>query len=732
MARKRKYKKRKSKQPVILKIKQETTYSIVGIVLIILGILVMVSFSGQGQLLSRANNFLIRELGSSMLFLPFVFISSGLVMFQTKWKWSKPHVLLGVILLMLGSMGVLKTGDVGENFFNNFSKLLSPSGAYVIFFGILVIGLLVMLQLSFKEIIDGLVKLKESKQQQQDEKVTKDVEKEIEKAKGFQLPRLSLPFGKKGIIKINPGDKKDEAPAEETKEPVGTAVEGEAPPVKPADGDSPPGLSDSTVNTRQIVWEYPPLSILSSARGGEADRGNVKENAQIIENTLDSFGIKARVAEVNYGPSVTQYALNISKGTKLSRITNLSTDLALSLAAPTGQIRIEAPIPGRSLVGIEVPNHSAEFVTLKTMLSAPQMKKHKSKLAWAMGINVSGKPMIVDVAAMPHMLVAGATGSGKSVGINSFLCSVLFRASPAEVKFILVDPKRVELTGFNGIPHLLTPVIVEPKKVVSALKWAVVEMEGRYKKLAEVGVKNISGYNELAGFAAMPSIVIVIDELADVMLFSPSEVEEAITRIAQMARAVGIHLVLSTQRPSVDIITGLIKANIPSRVAFNVSSMTDSRVILDQPGAEKLLGRGDMLFIPPTQAKPMRIQGTYVNDRETKQLMDFLKSQGQQPDYEEEITSKYKAGVIGGAPSGSPGADVDPLFNEAVKLFAQYDKASSSLIQRRLSVGYARAARILDQLHDAGLVGPHEGSKPREVRMEAIKGYLGQPEQAEG
>ena len=732
MARKRKYKKRRSKKPVVLKIRKETTHTVSGVVLIIFGLLVAVSFTGQGELLARVNQFLIDRLGLSMLFLPFVFISSGLVMFQSKWKWSKPHVLLGVILLMLGSIGALKTGDIGQNTFTNLAKLLSTSGAYVVFFGVLLIGMLIMLQLSFIEILDGLTKYKENRKKKQEEKVTKKVEKEIDKAKGFQLPKLDFAFGKKADIKINQSDKKaDPATEEEPADQTGTAVVGEAPAVAPADKDHPEGLSDATVNTRQIIWEYPPLSLLSSSRGGEADRGDVKENAQVIENSLESFGIKAKVAEVNYGPSVTQYALDISKGTKLSRITNLSTDLALALAAPTGQIRIEAPIPGRSLVGIEVPNHAAEYVTLKTMLSAPQMKKHKSKLAWAMGINVSGKPLISDVSTMPHVLVAGATGSGKSVGINSFLCSVLFRASPAEVKFILVDPKRVELTGYNGIPHLLTPVIVDPKKVVSALKWAVVEMENRYKKLAEVGVKNIAGYNELAGFAAMPSIVIVIDELADVMLFSPSEVEESITRIAQMARAVGIHLVLSTQRPSVDIITGLIKANVPSRVAFNVSSMTDSRVILDQPGAEKLLGKGDMLFIPPSQSKPMRVQGTYVNDKEIKQLIDFLKSQGQQPDYEEEIISKYKSSAGVGGSVGMGNKDNDPLFTDAVKLFAQYDKASSSLIQRRLSVGYARAARILDQLHDAGLVGAHEGSKPREVNMEAIKAYLSQPEQAE-
>ncbi len=717
---------KKKKKPVILKIKKETTHSIAGVVLIALGLLILVSFTGQGAVLLATNDFLINKLGLSMLFLPLIFFISGLMMFDTDWDWSKPHVLLGSILVMIGTMGVLRTGEVGQETYANVVKLFGVTGSYVVFIVTMVIGVLIAPQLSVKEIFEALDKFKENRQKRKEEKLKKQVEKEIDKAKGFKLPKLGLFGGKDSEFKVNQAEKDqgEEETAEESE--AGTAVEGKAPTTKKTDdSDQPEGLSNTTVNTKQLVWEYPPLSLLSQSRGGEADRGDVKENAQIIENTLESFGIKARVVEVNYGPSVTQYALEISKGTKLSKITNLSTDLALALAAPTGQIRIEAPIPGRSLVGIEVPNKSAEFVTLKTMLSAPQMKKHESKLAWAMGINVSGKPLIVDVASMPHMLIAGATGSGKSVGINAFMCSVLFRASPAEVKFILVDPKRVELTGYNEIPHLLTPVIVDPKKVVSALKWAVVEMENRYKKLAEVGVKNIAGYNELAGFAAMPSIVVVIDELADVMLFSPSEVEEAVTRIAQMARAVGIHLVLSTQRPSVDIITGLIKANIPARVAFNVSSMTDSRVILDQPGAEKLLGKGDMLFIPPTQAKPVRIQGTYVTDQETKKLIDFLKSQGQQPEYEQEITQKFKPGVDLDAPVGPGGEEVDELFDDAVKLFAKYDKASASLIQRRLSVGYARAARILDQLHEAGLVAEHNGPKPRDVHMSAVKQYLG-------
>jgi len=325
---------------------------------------------------------------------------------------------------------------------------------------------------------------------------------------------------------------------------------------------------------------------------------------------------------------------------------------------------------------------------------------------------------------MPHVLIAGATGSGKSVAVNAFLCSILFRASPDEVKFILVDPKRVELTGYNDNPHLLTPVIVDPPKVVSPLKWATAEMDRHYKQLAEVGVKNIQGNTELAGLAAMYNIVIVIDELADIMFHSPAEVEECIARIAQMARAVGIHLVLATQRPSVDVITGLIKANVPTRIAFNVSSMMDSRVILDTPGAEKLLGRGDMLYVPPDQARPSRVQGTYVSDAEIKNLIDFLKAEGQAPQYEDEITSKYQPSTIKGGSGGVNGDDRDERFTEAVKLFSQYDKASSSLIQRRMKVGYTRAARILDELYAAGMVGPAEGSKPREINMTKIRDHL--------
>lgn len=717
MGRKKKF------SPLKLSLKPETLHAVLGIAFILAGLLVVVSFTGQGILLSKLNEVFRKKLGLSTLFLPFVFVASGMMLFRTKWAWSKPNVLLGALLIFLGVMGAGKTGDIGGQVFSNVADLISPVGAVMLFAAVALSGFFILTQFSVAEFLELRATLFPAKfakaQKAQDEAKNKD---EQSAAKSFSLPKLSLPFGKKEVpFSINAGA--EQAPVTED-DHGGTAVAGAPQAAPPQPKKSELDMDDTTLqpNAAQMIWEYPPLSLLSNSEGGEANRGDVKKNADVIEATLESFGIKAKVAEVNYGPSVTQYALDITRGTKLSKITALATDMALALAAPGGQVRIEAPIAGRSLVGVEVPNYSAQYVTLKKMLGSKAMKQHPSKLAAALGINVAGKPVIMDIAKMPHLLIAGATGSGKSVAVNTFLMSMLFRSSPSEVKFILVDPKRVELTGYNDIPHLLVPVIVEPKKVVSALKWATHEMDRRYKQLAEVGVRNITGFNELAGYAAMPNIVIIIDELADIMLFAPSEVEESITRIAQMARAVGIHLVLATQRPSVDVITGLIKANIPGRICFNVSSMTDSRVVLDSPGAEKLLGKGDMLFLPPDQAKPMRIQGTYVSDQEIKSLIDFIKAQGQAPQYEEDITTKYKVGEGGSA--GSAALDEkDELFDEVVDYVAQQQKGSSSLIQRRFSVGYNRAARILDQLYIAGLVGPQDGSKPRDVIMQAIAEY---------
>ena len=720
MSRKRK------RKPLKLTLRKETIFSLASLVLFIIGILIMVSFSDKGVILTTIHVVLVSNFGLATLFLPFIFFAAGLVLFQTAWAWTKPHVLLGAILLMIGVMGDLRAGEVGQSTFSSLAVLVTTYGAFAIFTGFIVAGLFIMTQISFAEVFEfcaGLwPKPKYRPATVEDEKNTS-----YEKNSSFSMPKLNLSLNQKkteGFSVNMPGNNKPQPHRDENETALSSSVERKKMPVVEGEISAQGGNNPADPN---YIWEYPPLSLLSDKVGGEANRGDVKQNAEIIERTLGSFGIKAKVVEVNYGPAVTQYALEIALGTKLSKITALTTDLALALAAPTGQIRIEAPIAGRALVGVEVPNHSAQFVTLRTMLASENMKKNPSKLAVALGLNVAGLEVIADIGRMPHVLIAGATGSGKSVAINTFICSILFRASPAEVKLILVDPKRVELTAYNNLPHLLTPVIVEPKKVVSALKWATNEMDRRYKQLAEVGVKNLESYNELAGFQALPSIVIIIDELADVMLFAPAEVEESITRIAQMARAVGIHLVLATQRPSVDVITGLIKANIPTRIAFNVSSMMDSRVILDTPGAEKLLGRGDMLFVPPDQAKPSRIQGTYVSEAEIKKLVDFIKEQGQQPQYEEEIVTKYTANVIKGGSGGTNGEDRDELFDETVKLFSQYDKASSSLIQRRLSVGYARAARILDQLYEAGFVGPADGSKPREVNVTKVRDYLSTP-----
>lgn len=727
---------KKKKKPIVLNIRKETMFSVAAVVMILIGVLIVISFSGQGLVLSTINTYLASNFGFASLFFPFIFISCGLVLFQADYFWAKPHILLGTCLMMIGTLGLFKTGEVGASTFTNIAQLITVPGSTALFLGILVIGALILMQLSLAEVLEWLgekmPKAKYVPASEQDEL-------ELQQATGFQMPKFGFGtgFGAKAEpeFEVNnasqptPADEPEQTKAKDKKESKKAKTEDKELPgmenvlssLNPEAATSPQPVSANDPNR---VWEYPPMSLLSDKAGGEANRGDVKQNAQIIERTLASFGIKARVAEVNYGPAVTQYALEIALGTKLSKITSLATDLALALAAPTGQIRIEAPIAGRALVGVEVPNHSAQFVTLRTMLQSKNMKGHKSKLAVALGLNVAGQEVVADIAKMPHVLIAGSTGSGKSVAVNTFMCSMLFRASPDEVKFILVDPKRVELTGYNDIPHLLTPVIVEPSKVVSALKWACAEMDRRYKQLAEVGVKNLESYNELAGFQALPSIVIIIDELADIMLFAPAEVEESITRIAQMARAVGIHLVLATQRPSVDVITGLIKANVPTRIAFNVASLMDSRVIIDSSGAEKLLGKGDMLYVPPDQAKPTRIQGTYVSEPEIRKLVDYVKGQGQKPEYQEEITTKYQGNMVKGGSGGNNGEDRDPLFTEAVKLFSQYDKASSSLIQRRLSVGYARAARILDQLYEAGLVGPAEGSKPREVNLTKVREHL--------
>lgn len=458
-------------------------------------------------------------------------------------------------------------------------------------------------------------------------------------------------------------------------------------------------------------WKLPQFDLLDDNQT-EVDSGNIEVNVAIIKKTLADFGIDVEMGEVNVGPTVTQYTLRPNTGVKLSQIAALQNDLALSLSAHS--IRMELPIPGKALVGIEVPNKSTAIVRLREVMQTAEFVNHKSKLVIALGRDVAGHPMVVDLAKMPHLLVAGATGTGKSVSINSLFISLLYRNTPQDVKFIVIDPKRVELNLYNGIPHLLTPVIIENEKAVNALKWAVSEMDRRYKLLSEVGKRNILEYNEDAPLK-MPYIVILVDELADLMAVAQADVESAIVRLAQMARAVGIHLVLATQRPSVDIITGLIKANITSRIAFAVASQIDSRTILDSGGAEKLLGNGDMLYTSAEYNKPKRVQGAFIGEKEVKKVVDFFKSQVGAVIYNEEILERPKRPLGIPGMEGDDGGDSDPMLQEAVDEVKRAGKASASLLQRRLRVGYARAARLLDIMEQQGIIGPGEGAKPREV-----------------
>ncbi|MGH7239217.1 MAG: DNA translocase FtsK 4TM domain-containing protein, partial [Candidatus Saccharimonadales bacterium] len=460
-------------------------------------------------------------------------------------------------------------------------------------------------------------------------------------------------------------------------------------------------------------WQFPSIDLLNQKQD-KADAGDVSANAQTIHDTFENFNIEVAMEGANIGPRVTQYTLKPPTGVKLTKITALENNLSLDLAAHS--IRMEAPIPGKRAVGIEVPNLKAATVRVSSVLLSQQWQDIQSPMALAIGKDISGTPIVEDLDKMPHLLVAGQTGSGKSVMINAVLTSLLYRNSPSDLKLILVDPKQVELKPYDEIPHLLTPVITEPEKCISALKWAVAEMERRYRALSEVGKRNIGEYNNLKKEEGMPYIVIVIDELADLMMMAARDVEALIVRVAQKARAVGIHLVLATQRPSVDVITGLIKANIPARIAFKTTSQVDSRTIIDQIGAEKLLGEGDMLLTLANMPKPRRIQGAMISESETSKVVDFIRMQ-RPPQYDEEVVSQPvqlngRGSVI--ADYGGQDAD-DDMFKDAVKVVVDNRKASTSLLQRRLRIGYGRAARLIEAMEEQGIVGAADGSRPREV-----------------
>ena len=480
---------------------------------------------------------------------------------------------------------------------------------------------------------------------------------------------------------------------------------------------------EHTITVEDENYEFPPLTLLKEGdkKAGKGNNRALTETASKLQKTLYNFGVVAKVEHVSVGPAITRYELKPSEGVRVSKIANLADDIALNLAAKT--IRIEAPIPGKQAVGIEVPNEESEVVHLRDILDTDTFKNHKSKLAFALGKDVSGEEIVTDIAKMPHVMIAGATGSGKSVCINTLIASIIYKAKPSDVKLIMVDPKIVELSVYNGIPHLMIPVVTDPKKAAGALAWAVQEMENRYTKFASKGVRDLAGYNDAVEkedtLGKLPHIVIIIDELADLMMVAKNDVEGAICRLAQKARAAGMHLVIATQRPSVDVITVLIKANIPSRIAFAVSSQIDSRTILDQVGAEKLLGKGDMLFFPTGAPKPVRVQGAFVSDKEVEKIVDFLKSNGETT-YRDDITEYIEKANCTDKEIDEGIMDddeTDPLLNEAIQTVIETGQASTSFIQRRFKVGYARAGRIIDQMEERGIISGYQGSKPREVLM---------------
>ncbi|OGK31254.1 hypothetical protein A3B02_00240 [Candidatus Roizmanbacteria bacterium RIFCSPLOWO2_01_FULL_42_14] len=680
-----------------IKIKKNLFFNIIGLLIFVFSSMGFISFARAGNVLIILNDILSGYFGILAIFIPIIALLLSSHFFNTaKLKLIKPHVTVGLTLIFITLLGAARAGRFGELIAVNLASDFSGFGAFLILLVTFIVGII----LFFNTSIDIFILM-----------VLTGLKTAMKFVwNGFLQPLMSK--------KAQTGSRQQGKGEFITSSPL----QGNPPQIQPAPA-KPVLKGTDELNIRTLSghssknWAYPPLALLEDIQEQKADIGDVGMNSDTIERTLDSFGIRARVSEINPGPTVTQYAIEIVMGTKLSKITALSNDLALALAAPTGQVRIEAPMPGRSLVGIEIPNRRSEIVSLKRMMLDPEVSENHHPLTVPLGLDVSGRTVVTNLGKMPHALVAGTTGSGKSVLLNAWICSFLFRTTPEDLRLILIDPKRVEFTQYNGIPHLLTEVIVDSEKIISALKWTVGEMNNRYKLFAQVGARNLESYNERPGIQKLPYIIFIIDELSDLMIAAAREAEEYITRIAQMARATGIHLILATQRPSVNVITGLMKANIPTRIAFNVASLIDSRVVLDMPGAEKLVGKGDMLYLPADQAKPRRIQGPYLSEKDVQHIVQFLRERVPEVHYTEEVTEQDVTTVMtsSGESRVVSGDGSDPLLKQALDLIYQEGKASASLIQRRLSVGYARAARILDQLEAKGYVSSAHGSKAREI-----------------
>ena len=714
--------------------------TVLGICLLVIGIICTLSFfqifspdALSGRFLYELNRFLISLFGWSSVAIPFlIFLLAGHCFNTKKLTVIHWHTSSGIAITLVGVLGLFGSGVIGSAMQQSIYEGFSGFGGRLIFVTLIIIGVVLFFDIEPQTVVLWLKSLFVSSN-----------ESNKRAPKKVAAPAVDGEYISDKLVAATP-TKKSKASDVVVAAPVEDSyiTDGKKQKTKPADSPPPrmnPKSDDMHVNpvssAQSQMWVFPSLDLLKDVNS-PADRGDTTLNAGVIENTLRSFGIKARVAEVNPGPTVTQYALEVAVGTNISEIMKKSSNLALALASTTGTVRIEAPIPGRSLVGIEIPNKKSELVTIKRLLDTKVFKSNPDPLLVPLGLDVAGETQAASIAKMPHVLIAGTTGSGKSIAVNSWITTILMRTKPSEVRLVLIDPKQVELTGYNGIPHLLTEVITEPSKVVNALRWGVAEMENRYKALREVGVRNIEGYNAIPNIEKKPYIVFFIDELADLMMVAKADIEGLIVRIAQKARAVGIHLVLSTQRPSVNVITGLMKANVPTRLAFNVASGIDSKVIMDSTGAEHLVGKGDMFYSAPDSPRPKRIQGPFVSEKEVNTIVSFIKQHNPLVQYAEDVTVAPKEDFVGGdgALGGEGGADRDALFGQALELIRGLDTASASLFQRRMKVGYARAARILDELHEAGYVGAAEGAKPRKVTINNTPSpsdeSLGDPAQA--
>jgi len=692
-------------------------------------LLVVAWFGAGGPVLEQVQNTALRTIGYAVYVVPLVFIYVAVETFRVEQNRLSVVVKIAATLLLVwfaGLFGLMKNsagettgGLVGEGINTGMLALVDAGVAAFIYILLVLVTTLFMLRVSPFTVIKKLWELSRRDAGELDENV--DI---MRKAAAIDIPKRAI-----GALKLNAGvptlDSQGQGKGAHLSSLRGSIKQDKAAEEQAA-----------LVAVSDPNWQPPSLELLEKKQS-PADAGNVQHNAQTIRDTLAEFNIEVEMEGANIGPKVTQYTLKPPSGVKLTRITALETNIALNLAAQS--LRIEAPIPGQRAVGIEVPNLKAADVRLYGVLAAKQWKNGHEPLSFAIGRDISGEAVIGELNKMPHLLIAGQTGSGKSVMINTLLTSLLYRNSPSDMKLILVDPKQVEMAPYEDIPHLLTPVITEPEKTISALKWAVNEMERRYKLLAEEKIRDIKSYNQKiqsgnkklsvadddgnqqrVDEGAMPYIVIVIDELADLMMVAARDVEALIVRLAQKARAVGIHLVLATQRPSVDVITGLIKANVPARIAFTVASQVDSRTILDQVGAEKLLGQGDMLILTPSMSKPKRIQGAWVMDEEVIKITDHLRMQSA-PQYNDEIVSQpVQLNGKGGVVMDYDNAGGDDMYKDALRVVIESRKASTSLLQRRLRVGYARAARIIEEMEEQGVIGPADGARPREVLINSV------------